>query len=161
MKQCQRLKATIATLALVAMLRPPIAAFAADDANIVKLGPISGELVRLYAHSVVQEPSPSHEAKLDLLRKKVKYVFVLFQENRSFDYYFGTYPGANGLFSLPAVQTPGFVQKIVNTNGTVSTVSPFLIPETVKDVNGKTVRRTGKASCKPVSRRWHATAIQW
>ena len=37
--------------------------------------------------------------KIALLRQKVKYVFILFQENRSFDAYFGTYPGANGLFS--------------------------------------------------------------
>src|SRR5271166_5861621 len=37
--------------------------------------------------------------KVALLRQKVKYVFVLFQENRSFDHYFGTYPGANGLTS--------------------------------------------------------------
>ena len=38
-------------------------------------------------------------AKLQLLRQQVKYVFVIFQENRSFDHYFGTYPGANGLFT--------------------------------------------------------------
>jgi phospholipase C len=38
-------------------------------------------------------------AKLALIQAKIKYVFVIFQENRSFDGYFGTYPGANGLFS--------------------------------------------------------------
>ena len=38
------------------------------------------------------------QQKIALLQQKVKYVFVLFQENRSFDHYFGTYPGANGLF---------------------------------------------------------------
>jgi len=139
MEQYQRLKASTATLALIAMLQPPMAAFAADDANVVKLAPKSSDLVQGFTHSIVQEPSLSHDAKLALLRKKVKYVFVLFQENRSFDFYFGTYPGANGLFSQPSHQTPGFVQKIVNTDGTVSTISPFLIPETVKDVNGKTV----------------------
>ena len=37
--------------------------------------------------------------KIALLRTKVKYVFVLFQENRSFDHYFGSYPGANGLYA--------------------------------------------------------------
>lgn len=41
----------------------------------------------------------SLQQRVALLRQKVKYVFVLFQENRSFDFYFGTFPGANGLFS--------------------------------------------------------------
>jgi len=76
---------------------------------------------------------------MELIRKKVKYVFVLFQENRSFDFYFGTYPGAEGLYSHPASETAGLVQPIVNIDGTVSTVSPFKIPATVTDKNGKTV----------------------
>ena len=48
-------------------------------------------------------------------------------------------PGADGLYSKPASQTPGFVQPIVNTDGTIGTISPFKIPLTVTDVNGKTV----------------------
>ena len=44
--------------------------------------------------------------KIELLRQKVKYVFVIFHENKSFDHYFGTYPGANGLFEAPARATP-------------------------------------------------------
>ena len=81
----------------------------------------------------------THDQKLALLRKKVKYVFILFQENRSFDFYFGSYPGADGLYSRPAAQTPGFVQPIVNIDGSVGTISPFRIPFTVTDINGKTV----------------------
>ncbi len=46
-----------------------------------------------------------HE-KIELLRKKVKYVFVIFHENESFDHFFGTYPGANGLFEAPKGFTP-------------------------------------------------------
>ncbi|WP_428484500.1 phospholipase C [Rhodopila sp.] len=81
----------------------------------------------------------SRAEKLRLLQQKVKYVFVLFQENRSFDFHLGTFPGADGLFSKPASQTPGFVQPIVDTDGSVGTISPFLIPQTVTDVNGATV----------------------
>ena len=44
----------------------------------------------------------SLDAKIQLLRQKVKYVFVIFHENESFDHYFGTFPGANGLFEAPA-----------------------------------------------------------
>lgn len=64
---------------------------------------------------------------------------MLFQENRSFDFYFGTYPGAGGLFSLPASSTPGFVQRLVTTTGTVGTVSPFKILQSVTATNGNTV----------------------
>src|SRR5580698_10506545 len=64
---------------------------------------------------VAHEPTLSQAREIALLRKHVKYVFVLFQENRSFDSYFGTFPGANGLFSQPAAQTTGFYQPIENT----------------------------------------------
>jgi phospholipase C len=94
----------------------------------------------------------SLEEKIRKLRQKVKYVFVLFQENRSFDHYFGTYPGANGLYSTypganpadpkaqPANATASFTQNIWNTDGTFSTISPFLIPRTVKDSTGHDVQ---------------------
>ncbi len=90
--------------------------------------------------------------KWDLLRKKVKYVFVLFQENRSFDHYFGTYPGANGLFAtypgardddpyaMPANRFGSFHSVIRNTDGSYSTISPFLIPRTIVNLSGKTVQ---------------------
>lgn len=61
------------------------------------------------------------------LRSKVKYVFVLYQENRSFDSYFGTFPGAQGIYSQPASQTPGYYQTITNTDGTTTTIQPFRI----------------------------------
>lgn len=88
---------------------------------------------------VEKEPMLSHEEKLRLIRQHVKYVFVLFQENRSFDFYFGTYPGADGLYSKPKDEIAGFTQPIVNLDGTVGTMSPFRIPMTITDVNGKTV----------------------
>jgi phospholipase C len=74
-----------------------------------------------------QEPRLSAHQVVGLLRQHVKYVFVLYQENRSFDSYFGTFPGAEGLFSQPANQTPGFFQDIVNTDGSVARIQPFRI----------------------------------
>jgi phospholipase C len=106
---------------------------------MVEIAPWSSDEVGRYTNFRGDFPDLSHEQKLDLLQKRIKYVFVLFQENRSFDFYFGTYPGARGLFSQPASETPGFVQPIVKTDGTVGTISPFLIPQSVTDVNGKTV----------------------
>jgi phospholipase C len=111
----------------------------ADQKKVVEIAPRSSDEVARHTFRVEDAPYLSHDQKLELLRKRIKYVFVLFQENRSFDFYFGTYPGARGLFSQSAEETPGFVQPIVLTNGTVGSISPFLIPQSVTDVNGKTV----------------------
>jgi len=67
------------------------------------------------------------------LRSKVKYVFVIFNENRSFDHEYGTFPGANGLYSdgvnpRSAANTPGFTQTYTDTlSGASISVQPFLI----------------------------------
>ena len=106
---------------LLALLSPLAAA---QQATLS--APPSGPAPRPYL--LRSEPTLTHRQKLALLRRNIKYVFVLFQENRSFDFYFGSYPGADGLYSLPPAQTPGFTQQIVNTDGTVSTITPFRIP---------------------------------
>ena len=127
-----------AALALIAVMQPGF--LIAEDAGTVSektlvLAPRSSDEVAKHVLQPEAEANLTDTQKLELLRKKVKYVFVLFQENRSFDFYFGTYPGANGLFSKPASKTPGFNQPIVNTDGTVSTISPFKIPTTVTATN--------------------------
>jgi phospholipase C len=40
---------------------------------------------------------PVSPAQMALLPDKIKHVIVVMQENRSFDHYFGTYPGADGI----------------------------------------------------------------
>lgn len=111
----------------------------AATANLITLAPKSSAEVQSKMVSLEKEASLTQAQKLLLLQKHIKYVFVLFQENRSFDFYFGTYPGAHGLYSQPASQTPGFTQPIVNTDGTVSTITPFRIPITITAQNGATV----------------------
>jgi len=77
------------------------------------------------------------------LRQKIKYIFVIFNENRSFDHEYGTLPGVNGLYSdgkaprSPA-DTPGFIESYLDTNtGKTVIVQPFRLgPEqnsTIKD----------------------------
>jgi len=91
------------------------------------------------------EPALDPAAKLALLRQRIKYVFVLFQENRSFDHYFGTYPGANGVQasfpgavdSVPAIRTRGWDQVIQKLDGGFETLHPFLIPRTVQSTDGR------------------------
>jgi len=105
---------------------------------------------------VVNQPEPNEEiapyvsAESDtgcdtaivaqLIRQKIKYVFVIFQENRSFDSEYGSFPGANGLFSQPEKETPGFKQYILNMDGTYSEITPFRLgqewlPWDLEDVN--------------------------
>jgi phospholipase C len=85
------------------------------------------QVIQKYQVPSSQEPQLSPEQVTQLLRKKIKYVFVLYQENRSFDSYFGTYPGADGIFSHKPEDTPGFKQPLINTDGTSGTIEPFRI----------------------------------
>jgi phospholipase C len=79
------------------------------------------------------EPRLSREETIERLRATVKYVFVIFQENESFDSYFGTFPGANGIYSdgrYPRApkNTPGFTQTYQSlASGKTVSVEPFLI----------------------------------
>ncbi|MHB8302488.1 MAG: phospholipase C [Acidobacteriaceae bacterium] len=74
-----------------------------------------------------RRPVPAVSTTEQLVRKNIRYVFVLYQENRSFDSYFGTFPGAEGIYSHAADQTPGFNQPLLNTDGTTETIHPFRI----------------------------------
>jgi phospholipase C len=69
----------------------------------------------------------SDTQRLALVQHSVKYVFVLYQENRSFDSYFGTFPNAEGLYSHIPASVPGFEQQLINTDGTTTTIAPFRI----------------------------------
>ncbi len=112
-------------------------AVAQDGMNVVE-GSKSKESRHL-ALQLAKEPTLSHEEKLQLVRQRIKHVFVLFQENRAFDFYFGSFPGADGLYSQPPDRIPGFVQPLVDTDGTIGTISPFRIPVSIRDANGKVV----------------------
>jgi len=122
------IKNSCAFLMIAALISQPVSTLAQDHGSesadgtkkLVEIAPKSSTEVARHPLRVEDSPYLSHEQKVDLLRKEIKYVFVLFQENRSSDFYFGTYPGANGLFSQPAAQTPGFKQPIV----TSSSISP-------------------------------------
>ncbi len=77
------------------------------------------------------------QQKIALLQQHVKYVFVIFHENESFDHFFGTFPGANGLYSAPAGSTPAnqtsnFTQRYLDTSFSTVNQSPFLMPQAVQ-----------------------------
>jgi phospholipase C len=148
------LKATtawVATAALLNLIGLFPAAWAATEPSLT-LATSTGTAGAAQARDPAAQGPLSLQQKIALLRQKVKYVFVLFQENRSFDHYFGTYPGANGLFttypgaspsdqySQPANTFSSFNSVIRDTNGDYITVSPFLIPRTIQNQADQTVQ---------------------
>ncbi len=98
-----------------------------------------------YAQMVTPQPDPSsavapyvtatdammpRDQLIQALRARVKYVFVIFNENHSFDNEFGTFPGANGLFAdrntpRDAAHTLGFDQTYTNSDGHVVSLQPI------------------------------------
>jgi phospholipase C len=76
---------------------------------------------------------------------KIKHVVIIMQENRSFDSYFGTYPGADGIPGLagnpgtvPCIPDPnaGHCQKPYHDSADTNAGGPHLAPDAVGDVDG-------------------------
>ena len=130
----QALKSTAASLALLAMLSNVAAAQSAatppKDTGFWNDDGFGDRALPL-----------TQQQRLELLRRNVKYVFVIFHENESFDHYFGTYPGANGLFDAPkggtpANQTASFKQRYLDPTLKEASISPFLMPQAVTTAAG-------------------------
>ncbi len=112
---------TVASLLNPLALAPALAA-ATPSEPAVTLATSTGTAGAAQAANIANQGSLSVQDKIALLRQKVKYVFVLFQENRSFDHYFGTYPGANGLFATyTGAQASDPYSQPANTFRTAST----------------------------------------
>ncbi len=106
----------------------PIAA----SAQMVTAQPDPGPGIAPYVVDPATAPPMSRDELIGQLRAKIKYVFVIFNENHSFDNEFGTFPGANGIFSdgtrpRDAAHTPGFTQAYTGADGKQVTVTPFRI----------------------------------
>ena len=118
-------------------------AFGSADASPLTLALSVNSAGQAFARDPQRMTKLNPAAKLALLRQHVRYVFILFQENRSFDHYFGTYPGANGLFaSFPGADPAdpmqrsardgeSFRQTLWRTDGSFGAISPFLAPREI------------------------------
>jgi len=94
--------------------------------------PDTGPDVARYLNNPAREPRLPQKLLVKLLRERIKYVFVIFNENHSFDNEYGTFPGVNGLYSdggkpRSAGDTLGFTQTYTDANGATVTVQPFRI----------------------------------
>jgi len=96
---------------------------------VVENQPDPNSEIAPYVKDAQTDTASASSAIVKLLRQKIKYVFVIFQENRSFDEQYGTFPGAHGLFSQPEDKTPGFSQYIQNVDGTYSKITPFRLDQ--------------------------------
>ena len=76
---------------------------------------------------------------------KIKHVIIVMQENRSFDSYFGTYPGADGIpmsHGVPTVCVPGPAggcTRPYHDRADVNGGGPHGEPNAVADVGGGTM----------------------
>ena len=152
------LKACTAWVAAGAILNPIGPFSSASAATVATQEPTLTLATQPGTAGAAQARTPSAQGaltlqqKIALLQQKVKYVFVLFQENRSFDHYFGTYPGANGLtstypgaqasdiYSQPATAFGSYHSVLRDTDGSYKTITPFLIPRTISNVNNQEVQ---------------------
>jgi phospholipase C len=119
-----------ALVAVTTLLQPSMLVRA--TAQTVTLQPNLVSPVKGYAIDPAIDPVLSYQEMTALVRSKIKYVFVLFNENNSFDHEYGTFPGVNGLYSdglnpRSAADTPGFTQSYTDVNGKTVTVQPFRI----------------------------------
>jgi phospholipase C len=74
------------------------------------LGVVLATVSSSYSASAEQQGEQG-ATKLEVARNKIQHVVVIMQENRSFDNYFGTYPGADG---LPRAQDGEFAVCVPN-----------------------------------------------
>lgn len=100
--------------------------------RLVTPQPDPGAAVAPFVVAPSDSTSMSREALIQALRQNIKYVFVIFNENHSFDNEFGTFPGANGIYAnaagpRAAAATPGFTQTYIGADGNAVTVRPFRI----------------------------------
>ncbi|HXP97564.1 MAG TPA: alkaline phosphatase family protein [Telmatospirillum sp.] len=133
LRSCSALVASVSLLqvALVPLVQ------AAEPSGVTAQPSTPADISR-YVVDPASEPALSSEMMAQLLRKKIKYVFVIFNENHSFDNEFGTFPGVNGLYSDGYANdqdlvrkpegTPGFTQTVTDAEDGISyTVTPFKI----------------------------------
>lgn len=87
---------------------------------LIPAGQPAGAIPHPTVKSALLYPEPTEEQVAGL--SKIKHVVIIIQENRSFDHYFGTYPGAEGIPMKADGKTPKVCIKHP-TNG--SCVKPY------------------------------------
>src|ERR1700760_1057971 len=124
----RHLKSATALVAAASLMQPALlVGAAAQTLPLVTAQPNPAPAVVPYYNA---NPTVAPYANIiPLLQQQIKYVFVIFNENHSFDNEYGTFPGVNGIYSdglnprSPA-NAPGFTQTYQDVNGHSVTVQP-------------------------------------
>ena len=114
MRRFRKFSLTIAVAASLLQFSVIPAVFAWSLPAVTAQPGIGPEVESYFIHPG-EEPELRPGAIEHLLQQRIKYVFVIFNENHSFDNEYGTFPGVNGLYSdgqkpRSAANTPGFTQ---------------------------------------------------
>jgi phospholipase C len=114
-------------------------------AAVVAVGALAGGLLAAYASSSGPEVVTGGRAghyTVPAGIHKIKHVIIVMQENRSFDSYFGTYPGADGIpmkNGIPTVCVPnpkGGCQRPYHDTADVNGGGPHGVGNAVADIGG-------------------------
>jgi len=151
-----RLIRTVCLTATLGLCLTPALTFGEDEPLVENQPNPDSEIAPHVTDAKIDAASNAPEI-VKLLRNKVKYVFVIFQENRAFDQMFGTFPGAHGLFSQSESKTPGFTQPILDTNGNYTTIQPFRVGQAedawdlddMSHSHSSLVEKMNVINCKP------------
>lgn len=128
----QLLRSSASVIAIVSLLQSVVVPVAHAWSPVTSQPDVAG-VIEKYFNDPSNDPDVTQSILIDLLKKKIKYVFVIFNENHSFDNEFGTFPGVNGLYSdgqtpRPGNQTRGFTQIYTDvTTGKDVCLRPFRI----------------------------------
>ncbi len=132
-----------APLLLAALVACTAATSAERSANP---GSGSGGVSRSPASGSPQAPPTKGASRLELAQEHLQHLIFIVQENRSFDHYFGTYPGANGIpmrNGKPAVCVPDPVLdrcvRPYHSTNQYQHGGPHNFPASISDVNGGTM----------------------
>ncbi|MHC5597959.1 MAG: phospholipase C [Nostoc sp.] len=122
----------LALLLLPSSIVPAIAEDSSPQNSTITTQPDATPDVARYLTDPAKEPQLPPKVLKRLLQERIKYVFVIFNENHSFDNEYGTLPGVNGLYSdgqkpRNPKKTPGFTQTYTDASGATVTVQPFRI----------------------------------
>ncbi len=104
-----------------------VVAAAAQAGSAVSLQPPGGPATGVPLLAPASDPQLPVSALQLLLRQRIKYVFVIFNENHSFDSEYGTFPGVNGLYAdgVQRRDAPGIEQRYTDLDGAPVRVRPF------------------------------------
>jgi phospholipase C len=130
------------TLLMACSVAAPITNSAIPPANIT-LSPMKTAI--LPASSGGQTPAQTAASSdLETARAKIKHVVIIMQENRSFDEYFGTYPGADGIPMQNGVPTvcvadsqTGECVKPYHNSADVNAGGPHAAGSATTDIDGR------------------------